>query len=76
MGQSCHAVEVLATPLPHRDAALLGQDQQLIDALTAALFVHKEFEGLATTAQPLTYRVNPVEIIDFHVSKTFRLRIS
>jgi len=70
------AIEILAPPPADRHAAGLGQVQQLFDALPGAVFIHIEFEGLATTAQPLTYRVNPVEIIDFHVSKTFRLRIS
>jgi hypothetical protein len=55
-----HAVEVLTFSLPDRDATLTRQGEQLIDPLAGALFIHKQFEGLATTAQPFTYRVNPV----------------
>ena len=70
MGLPCQAFQVLALALADRNPALAGQLNQLLNTLTALLFIHKEFEGLATSAQPLTYRVNPIKIIDFHCFTT------
>ena len=70
MGKSRHAIEILSLSLPNRNTAFPRQGDQLLSSRPSLLFVDKEFEGLATTAQPLSYRVNPVKIISFHCFTT------
>jgi hypothetical protein len=68
MRQPGEPVEILTVALPNRDAKVLRQSQDFIDALAASFFVDKQFNRPTAAAQAFFDGVDPVEIVEVHIT--------